>query len=350
MPQPAESGGNAGSSGAGAAGSAGTAGLPIDPQPTCPSPAVACNGACLDPGASAGGCTYLTQVQPLDGLAASDGDAFASLGFPFVIGGETPPTGLYRIDGQSLELLPLDTTMASGATLVVVASGTSYYMKPGTFTDGFIRSVSTSGGDPNEILTDIQDGRGLWVRGDRLYFAAALDAAAQTDVYWLPLDGAGDPEPTALVNISRGRMNRDALVTSFNGNIDTAPLPDLTPRTRVMGDFALPDGRWWIDDDYVYWVEDGSYERSLLTAVGATAEDGELVTTLPPELSIDADAGPELLLSASQATAVGIFTMPVSGGSPEHVGTLGSMGAKPVTADASYVYVDTGRALIRLDR
>jgi hypothetical protein len=326
--------------------------LAFDPQPECTSPAVACNGACLNPGETANGCTYLTRAQLLTGLTVSGGDAFVALGFPITeLGVLPPPTGLYRIDGGTLELEPLDTSTATSATLITVAGDTVYYMRPGTLSNGFIRSVPTSGGAVTDYVTDISDGSGLWVLGDRLYFSARLESTGFAGtVHWMPLDGTADPQPSALTNASRVRINQTLAVVSFNGNIKTAALPDLSPATDLMDDFALPLDEWWIDDQFIYWDKDGSYKRSPLTAVGSAEEDGELVTSLPTGMSVQMDVGSELFLSATVNGVTGFFVMPITGGTPTQIGVLGAMGPKLQGADSTHVYISTADGLLRLDR
>jgi len=350
----AGSAGGAGSpsAGAGGTGAAGSGSLVFDAQPACTSPAVACNGACLDPGGRANGCAYLTRAQLLTGLTVSGGDAFVALGFPITELGVSPPqTGLYRIDGGTLELEPLDTSSAASTTFITVAGDNVYYMKPGTISNGFIRSVSSSGGAVTDYVTDISDGSGLWVRGDRLYFAARLDSSSfSAAVHWMPLDATADPQSSDLTSASRVRTNQTLVVASFNGNIKTAPLPDLSPVTDVMDDFALPRDQWWIDDQYIYWDKGGSYKRSPLTAVGATEAGGELVTSLPTGMSVQLDVGSELFLSATVDGVTGFFAMPITGGTPTQIGVLGAMGPNLRAADSDHLYVSTADGLLRLDR
>ena len=117
-----------------------------------------------------------------------------------------------------------------------------------------------------------------------------------------------------------------------------------------MGDFALPQDQWWLDDQYIYWNKGGSYKRSPLSAVGATEADGELVSTLPAGMSVQMDVGSELFLSATVDGVTGFFVMPVSGGTPTQIAVLGSMGAKLRAADRDYVYIETGVGLLRIHR
>lgn len=348
--------GGAGTSGAGGStsGSAGTAGSsggspPLEPQPTCTAPAIACNGACVEPGTSMNGCTPMASIQTVYGLTASGGDVFLSATFPFSLDVETPAPGLYRIDGTSFDLVSLDPA-GSSVSSIAVADGTVFYLKPGSAGDGWVRSVPAGGGTPVELVTEIEDGSDLMVTGERLYFIGLLPDSTEMfeGMNSLALDG-GTPSATALTSVSRARLNATHVVGSWNGDIETAPLPELASATQVMDDFELPLAQWWIDDEFVYWNKDGSYKRSALTAVGATEEAGELVTTLPAGMEVATDVAGELLLTANGEGATGVFVMPISGGTPTKVAVLGGS-AKVWGADAEHVYVQTGTQLVRLDR
>jgi hypothetical protein len=150
--------------------------------------------------------------------------------------------------------------------------------------------------------------------------------------------------------VNRARANTTLIAVSWNGDIRTAPLPDATPELEVMTDFELTTQGWWIDETFVYWQTDGNYKRSPLARVGTAEEDGEVVTTLPEGMLVAADAGLELVLTATIEERTGIFIMPLAGGVPQKIGVVGGRSAEAPTLDASYVYSRVGGVLLRLER
>jgi hypothetical protein len=342
----AASGGSAGSGGGGM-----PSGVTLDPQPECDSPALACNGTCLQPGASANGCTFLLETQSLASMTASGGDLYFAGSFPFNIEGETPPSGIYRLDGGTLELTALDTEGTYLASRLVVSGDTLYYLIAGQTgaTPGKVGVVPTSGGTASELVGNLDKVHDLFVIGERAYVAASFKASTELEsLFWVPLAG-GEPQATALTGAAWARANQTELVVSWNGNINSAPLPDGTPKTEVMDDFELPLNAYWIDDEFVYWNKDGTIKRSPLSELGATEESGEIVQTLPAGMAIVTDIGPELILKASATDATGVYVMPVSGGTPELAAVVGS-GAVLSTLDTDYVYFQSGFGVLRAER
>ena len=336
------SGGKAGRAGAGSG-----AGGMLATQPACAATQSACNGTCLAPGQSAQGCTLLTAIQSIKKLAAEDGDLYFSGQFPLTLGDATPAPGLYRIDGKTLELTALDTMDASSASTIAVDASTVYYAV-GSSAGMTLRSVATTGGTPQELASGLKDVVDLLPVGDRVFFGAGSSTLGDLGgLSWIAKAG-GELHATGLASVSRARANGDLIAVSWNGDIRTAPLPDATAEQELLGDFALPEYDWWLDDQYVYWLKDGSYKRILLSATGATEAGGELVTTLPDGMTVASDANGELLLTLSQGNTRGFYVMPVAGGTPKLIGTTGP--GTGVGLDASFVYVSAGLALLRLER
>jgi hypothetical protein len=348
----ASSAGKGGAGGGAGSGSAGMlAGVDLDPQPECDSPGLACNGACLEPGASANGCTFLTEAQTVASMTASDGDLYFAGSFPFdIVAGDFPPSGVHRIDGDTLEKTALDTDGTYQASRIVVSGDTVYYLLSGvTASAGKLGAVPKTGGTATELVGDLDFANELFVIGERAYVAASFKSSTELEhLFWVPLAG-GEPQATDLTGANWARANATMLVASFNGNIDTAPLPDGTPAQEVMGNFELPLNAYWIDDEYVYWNNDGTIKRSPLSQVGATEEQGEIVQELPAGMTIITDIGQELILKASATDATGLYVMPASGGTPELVATVGSI-ASVATLDADYVYFQSGFGVLRVER
>jgi len=277
----------------------------------------------------------------IDTMVVSAGDVYLSA---------TPLPGPHRIAGDSLAATPLDTMGATALSSLAVAGENLYYLKPGFAGDGILRVVPIGGGTPSDLASDFDQGSDLMVIGDRAYFAASLPGmGALPALFWVPLAG-GERQQTELTSVGRARANATQLVVSWNGNIKTAPLPDGAPQLIVMTDFELTREGWWIDDTFVYWQTDSDYKRSPLTLVGATEEQGEIVTTLPEGMLVAADAGAELVLTATIENRTGVFTMPLTGGVPQKVGVVGADVVRAARLDANYVYVFAQAGVLRLER
>jgi hypothetical protein len=326
-------------------------GVDLEPQPECDAPGVACNGTCLQPGASANGCTFLVETQTVASMTASDGDLYFAGSFPFnLMTLQTPPSGVHRLDGDTLELTALDTDGTYLSSRIVVSGDNVYYLLSGpTVTAGKVGAVPKAGGTPTELIRNLDFANELFVIGDRAYVAASFKGSTELEyLFWVPLTG-GEPQATDLTGANWARANATLLVVSFNGNVKTAPLPDGTPSTDVMGSFELPLGQYWIDDEFVYWNQDGTIKRSPLSQVGATEEQGEVVQQLPAGMGLITDIGNELILTASATDATGLYVMPVSGGTPELIVTAANIGSV-ATLDAQYVYFKSGLGLLRVER
>jgi hypothetical protein len=231
-----------------------------------------------------------------------------------------------------------------------VSGDTVYYLLSGvTASAGKLGAVSKTGGAATELVGDLDYANELFIIGDRAYVAASFKSSTELEyLFWVPLAG-GEPQATDLTSANWARANSTLLAVSFNGNIKTAPLPDGTPAQDVMGDFELPLGAYWLDDEYVYWNKDGTIKRSPLSQIGATEEQGEVVQELPAGMTIITDIGQELILKASATDATGLYVMPASGGTPELIATVGTIGGV-ATLDAEYVYFQSGFGVLRVER
>lgn len=302
----------------------------------CESPAVYCNGACLDAeGTTAAGCTAL-RLQMGAGEIALDGNSLY-----YLAGGEE----IVQVDLTSNTHRSLLRGLEYASALTYIQGALYFGAREvdGGLADFDVRrfDLSTesqvslgSSGDVSGLLLPVQ-GKLLVGSGPTTPF----------HMYSMPIEGGETVRE--VYGAAWLQVDGDYLYNSNDSNIYRRTIADPN-REEVVAVPDRPNARFFVRDGYIYFDQQDNYVK-----VGTDEVEPTVLATLPPLTRIRAQNGTHTFFvgdapeaDPDREAALGVWRVPLEGGELEVVATFENLEFDSMLVDDQRLFVTSGGGVI----